>query len=237
MRWSIFVRRLTEMASWRAPTEDEVHAALLAAADDEDEREWFETGEAPREFLREHDHEADVLPLISFVWQPYMPLSSSLSVEWIAAEGRGLLVERNDYDSETDFTILACLPEQLHAIDTAALLRHLNSFRDHLRGCPAEEATNYAPTVVPCSLVRDLFGAFDIRVDDADQVRELVDRLADLTARARVQRWLPMNVSVSGALERLQALTSSREHALTVDDSRLLADLYFALAYVEASSR
>ena len=32
------------------------------------------------------------------------------------------------------------MPEQLHAIATAALSRHLNSFRDHLRGgCPAEE--------------------------------------------------------------------------------------------------
>jgi hypothetical protein len=31
MRWSIFVRRLTEMARWRAPTDDEVHAALRYA--------------------------------------------------------------------------------------------------------------------------------------------------------------------------------------------------------------
>jgi hypothetical protein len=115
MKWPIFVRRLVEVAPGRAPTDDEVHATLIDTADDDDERDWFEVEEAGREILREHDHAADRLPLISFVWQTDAVFSSSLSVEWIAGDGCGLLVERNSFDAESDFVILACLAEPLKA--------------------------------------------------------------------------------------------------------------------------
>src|SRR5262245_25950490 len=142
MNWDALVKRLVELAPHRAPTEEELRVALLAAAEDADERELV-TVEDPRTGFLETVAAAPCASLVRIWWQPSGPCASFVGIDLTRATDGSLLVQRDDSDDEMDWRILACLPPPPVS---GALVRHLPALGARLEAARApEEITNHAP--------------------------------------------------------------------------------------------
>jgi len=235
MDWDALVKRLVELAPHRAPSEEELRAALLAAAEGADERELV-TVEHPRTGFVETVVGAPCASLVRLWWQPNGPCSSFVGIDLVEATDGGLLVQRDDSDDEMDWQILACLPPPLVP---GAVVRHFPALGVRLeKACAPEEITNHAPDLIPMDVVRELAGAAlgPAAWHEMDPVEDLLDSLADVATRARVRRYLPRHVRVDEAIARLRVTAQRAPGARSEEEWALVADVWFAIVYEEAET-
>jgi len=235
MDWDALVKRLVELAPHRAPSDEELRAALLAAAEDADERELV-TVEHPRTGFLETVVAAPCASLVRIWWQPSGPGASFVGIDLTRAMDGSLLVQRDDSDDEMDWRILACLPPPPVS---GALVRHFPALGARLEAASApEEITNHAPDLIPLDVVRELAGAAlgPAAWCETDPVADLVDSLADVATRARVRRYLPRHVRIDEMIARLRAMTRRAPAAWSEEEWALVADVWFAMVYEEAET-
>jgi hypothetical protein len=124
MNWTVFAATLAKLG---APVDDaQIATALAHAADSDDEREEVDEYEqAPREWLRENDHEAPLSTALSFSWTGMY--ASTLSVALLDGGETGLLVLRDDTVPERDWIVLGTLTSPRSPFAVIRAVRRLDA--------------------------------------------------------------------------------------------------------------